>query len=314
VSRASSSHILVSLILLLAACNTLPDTSTPAAPDAGAPAVIHSPTVPPSPTVEERPSPRSENDPAPLTEATPAILIETINDLFTPTPLPPVVSMPLAQVSIFNPGPGSFITSPIQVAGWGGPSYLDRVEIRLRGEDGRVLVAQKGFLLVLPGNAGRFYQTISFETDLVAEAGRLEVSIQSIRDRQLTHMASVDVTILSVGNPLVHPAIRGPEKLAIFYPRPEMIIEEGQVLVRGAGWVDSDTPLNVTILNNRGEPLGSAQVVLDAPAVGQLGTFEVVVPYKTSFPQWAHIVVSEPSTGSIPGPVHISSVEVWLRP
>jgi hypothetical protein len=222
--------------------------------------------------------------------------------------------MPLAQMSIFNPGPGSFITSPIQVAGWGGPSYQDRVEIRLIGEDGRVLVAQKAYLLVLPGNAGRFYQTISFETDLVAEAGRLEVSMQSVRDRQSIHLTSVDVTILSIGNPLIHPAIRGPEKLAIFYPRHEMIVEEGFVLVRGAGWVDSNTPLNVSVRNNKGEILGSTQVTIDAPAVGQLGTFEVMVPYEISFPQWAHVVVSEPSTGPIPGPIHMSSVEVWIRP
>ena len=112
---------------------------------------------------------------------------------------------------------------------------------------------------------------------------------------------------------MVHPAFDGPEKLAIFSPREESIVEGGQVVVQGAGWVDADLPLTVEILNRNGEVLGSAQVYMDAPAVGQLGTFMVEVSYQTAFPQWARVAVSEHSA-DIPGLIHFSSVEVWLKP
>lgn len=221
--------------------------------------------------------------------------------------------MPTEQLVILEPGPGSYVLSPFQMSGWGGPSHNDRVRLRLLGEDGRVLSEGTTHLLVLPGNAGRFYAEVPFEITLVAEAGRLEVSIYSRRDRQLSHLSSVDLTLLSIGNARTYPALHGPEKLAIFSPRKEAVVEGGQVLVQGAGWVDSDVALRVDILDRNGASLGSNQVRIDAPAVGQLGTFEISVRYQVDFPQWARIAVSEPSS-SISGIVHYSSIEVWLRP
>jgi hypothetical protein len=259
------------------------------------------------------PVPEHSPTPAPLTESTPAIVIEPSQAPVTPTQLPPVVAMPTEQLAILEPGPGSYVVSPFQVEGWGGPSYNDRVRVRLLGEDGRVLSEGSTHLLVLPGNAGRFYAEVPFEISLVAEAGRLEVSIYSPRDRQLSHLSTVDLTLLSIGHPRIYPALHGPEKLAIFSPREEAVVEGGEVLVQGAGWVDADRPLRVDILDRNGESLGSNQVWIDSPAIGQLGTYEISVKYQVDFPQWGHIAVSE-IDGDIPGSVHYSSVEVWLRP
>ncbi len=105
----------------------------------------------------------------------------------------------------------------------------------------------------------------------------------------------------------------GPEKLAILSPREESIVEGGQVNVQGAGWVNSDLPLTVEIIDGRGEILGSAQVHLEAPAIGQLGTFQVEVLYEITYSQWARVVVSEHSA-DIPGLIHLTSVEIWLKP
>ena len=252
---------------------------------------------------------------APLTAATPAIVIESSQIPPTPTLLNPVVPLPTEQLKIFYPGPASQVTNPFQVAGWGGPSYRDRVKLRLLGENGRVLTEGNAWLHVLPEveNSGRFYLEFPFDISLVAEAARLEASMYGYRDGQLSHLNTVNLTLLSVGSSLIHPAINGPEKLAIFYPRQEAVIEGGQVTVYGAGWVDSDLPLTVEVLDNNGEVLGSSQVYLDAPVIGQLGTFQVDIPYQITFPQWARIGVSEYST-DIPGLIHYSSVEVWLKP
>ena len=102
-------------------------------------------------------------------------------------------------------------------------------------------------------------------------------------------------------------------KLAIFTPREEVIVEGGRALVSGAGWVDLDVPLTVEILDRSGNRLGGAQVPLDAPAVGQLGTFSVEVDYQTPYPQWARITVAEVHP-DLPGVFHYTSVLVWLRP
>jgi hypothetical protein len=168
------------------------------------------------------------------------------------------------------------------------------------------------YLYVLSGNPGRFNATVDFHIDQVAEEARLEISMQSWRDRQTTHISTVNLTLLSTGAALVHPARRGAEKLAILSPREGKVVSGGVALVQGAGWVDSNTPLTVDIINNRGESLGSAQVEIDAPAVGQLGTFSVEIPYTIPYEQWVHITVFEPSTGKIPGIIHLSTVEVWL--
>jgi hypothetical protein len=294
------------LLIVMTACS--------APPSAPLSQPTPTPFISPIPSLSTPHPPQTANTPPPFTTGTPGILIESPGDLATPTPLPQLIPMPTEKIAIYKPGPGSQVTSPFQVAGWGGPCHLDRVHIRLIGEDGRILSKGKSYLLVLPGNAGRFYSKVPFDIQYVAEAARLEITTYSSRDRQMEHLATVDLILLSTGDPLVHPAIHGPEQLAIFRPRKESIVSGGSVLVQGAGWVNSDTPLTVSVLDRNGEVLGSATAELDAPAIGQLGTFEVEVLYQVSFPQWARIGVSEPSTDGIPGLIHFSSVEVWLKP
>jgi hypothetical protein len=265
------------------------------------------------PTVPQSPDPQISFTPHPLTEATPAIVIESYNPESTPTPPVPALSVPDAAISIYQPGPSSQVTSPFQVAGFGGPAYKDRVHLKLIGEDGKVLSEGVSYLLVLPGNAGRFYSKVPFEIEHVAETARLEVSTYGIRDHQLSQLASVDLILISNGNPLIHPAIHGPEKIYISHPREEAEVSGGTVPVQGAGWVDADVPLAVSVFDWYGDEVGTSSVRLDASESGQLGTFEVEVPYQISVPQWGRIAVSEPST-DIPGMIHYSSVQVWLAP
>jgi hypothetical protein len=129
----------------------------------------------------------------------------------------------------------------------------------------------------------------------------------------LRHLITLEVTILSTGGERIYPAIHGAEKITIFHPREEKVIAGGSVLIQGAGWVDQDVPLRIEIINQAGDVLGSGQVELDAPSVGQLGTFSVEIAYLTSHQQWARIGVYELHDG-VPGLVHYTSVGVWLGP
>ncbi len=254
-----------------------------------------------------------ESVPPPLTEATPAIIIEPSFPAPTPTSIPPSVSVPLEELSILSPGPGSMVKSPIQVKGYGGPSLNNRVQVRLIGEDGRILSKGYTFLYSYPGRPGLFYIKMPFESQLVAERAWIEVRSFDDLFGMLRHLMTVEVTILSTGSDRIYPAIRGAEKLTIFQPREEKVVAGGSVLIQGAGWVDLDVPLRIEIINRAGDVLGSGQVELDAPAVGQLGTFAVEITYQTEYQQWARIGVYELHDG-VPGLVHYTSVGVWLGP
>lgn len=251
--------------------------------------------------------------PPPLTEATPAIIIEPSFPAPTPTSIPSSVGVPLDELSILLPGPGSMVNSPIQVKGYGGPSLNNRVQVRLIGEDGRLLSKGYTFLYSYPGRPGLFYIQMPFESQLVAERAWLEVRSFDDFFGMLRHLTTVEVTILSTGSDRVYPAIHGAEKLTIFHPREEKVVTGGSVLIQGAGWVDQDVPLRIEIVNRAGDMLGSGQVELDAPAVGQLGTFSVEITYQTSYQQWARIGVYE-QHDEVPGLVHYTSVGVWLGP
>ena len=258
-------------------------------------------------------APVSTTTPPPFNLSTPAIVVERGEPADTPIPASSGVHLPPAQLTIFRPGPGSHMTSPFQVFGRGGPSFNERVSIRLYGEDGRLISERLTYLLVYPGRAGNFVTEIEFDTPFVAEAARLEVSTQDLRHGRLSQLASVDLVLLSTGYPRVHPQLDGPEKLAILSPKDGTLIAGGVVQVRGAGWAVSDLPLTVELLDRNGSSLARQQVWLEAPAIGQAGTFSVDLTYQIPFSQFARVAISEQSAG-IPGTLHYSSVEVWLQP
>jgi hypothetical protein len=247
---------------------------------------------------------------SPLTAATPAIVVESSPWQPTPTLEVPAVNLPPAALSISQPGPGSYLHSPIKVVGWGGPSYNERVHIRLLGEDGRELAHYVTYLLVYPGKAGRFIAYIYFEIEALAEAARLEVSTESPRNKATHQLSSVEVTLLSRGSPLVRRALNGPEKITILSPAKNSVIESGEIQVLGAAWLESDAPLTVQLIDMRDNILDSQQIWLNTEP-GQLEIFETNLRYEVTNSQYARVVVFEPGS-DIPGIVHLSSVEVWL--
>jgi len=304
---------LAALVALAAACSWAAGgrDAAPSEPEPGATESLSggTPAVPegtPAAGFEQTPTP------APYNLSTPAVLIERPEPPTEVPPPTPVVVLPSATIRIFRPGPGSQVTSPFQVYGRGGPSYNERVGIRLVGEDGRLISERLTYLLVFPGRAGNFVAQLEFQTPRLAEAARLEVYTEDLRYGRMAQLASMDLVLLSRGSQLLHPQIEGPEKLAIFEPRDGAIAQGGLIAVRGAGWVDSDLPLTIELLDRAGQPLVSRQVPLVAQEVGQIGTFEVELQYQIPSSQYGRVVVYETSAG-IPGLRHYSSVEVWLQ-
>lgn len=294
------------LIVLLSMTGCAPDnTASPVVVDGAMPAV------------PESSEPASNNTPqadySPFTEETPAIIIEPPLPLPTATPLPASVGVPLEELALLKPGPGSLIRTPIQIEGFGGPSQNNRVQLRLYGEDGRLISQGYTFLYSYPGRPGQFFGQVPFQTSLVAETGWLEVRSFGDRYGLLRHLTKIQINLLSTGSEKIYPAIRGAEKLTIFSPREDAHIAGGSVQISGAGWVDADAPLGVELLDAQGQVLETTTVEIDSPEIGHLGTFNVSLAYDVAFPQWARIGVFE-QLGDIPGVIHYTSVQVWLEP
>jgi len=295
--------VLLLLVALLAGCAAPPPPATPAV----------SPLPGPTVTADRSPMPPVSATPAPFTIATPAIILEPPETTPNPSPTQPKVGLPPEHLAILEPGPGSQVSSPIHVVGWGGPSWQQQVHIRLLGEDGKVVAQRITYLQAIPEVPGRFVADLGFDIPLVAEAARLEVSTYDLLDNRLDHLTTVNLVLLSAGAPLIYPALQGAEELAIFVPRENGVLQGGVGVVRGAGWLASGGPLTIEVLNRQGSVVGSATATLSTEAIGKLGTFEAQVPYKIELQQYGRVVVYE-TDSAIPGMVHYSSVRVFLKP
>lgn len=308
---------LLLLAILLAACGAPASRA-----DSGAllPKDPEGVTATPSPTVT--PFSGSTNavgpgtptgTPPPLTLLTPAVVVAdpTATPLIEPTPF--ALSLPLEPLYFELPGPGSHISGSLRVVGWGGPSRNDRALLRLLGSDGRVLSYYSTYLSVYPGNAGRFFATLSYSISALAEDARLEVRTFSQIDGQVSHIATVDLVLLSLGNERILRGFQGAERITIFSPRQGGSLSGGVARVQGAAWLSADVPLTVEITDSWGNVIGSLEFELDVPEPGVVGQFDVQVPYRVSYTQGGRVAVYE-SSDRIPGIVHYNSVYVTIRP
>lgn len=289
---------LVLLAGLLSACGTPPlvagSTPTPLPP-----------TLAPTETLAASPTP------PPYTDATPPIVLDVPLPSPTPPPATPSVGLPAERLSIYEPGPGSQAVSPLHVTGFGGPSWQGRVRLRLIGEQGDILADRTTFLQAMPDLAGRIYTDLPFSFAWVAQTARLEVRTYSTRDGQMDHLATRTLVLLTTGSALIYPAIGGAEKIAIFSPRANGYVRGSPVTVRGGGWLDTPGPLVVEVLDHNGTVVGSATAPLSTSSAGEVGSFEVQVPYTLDSPQYGRIAVYELAV-SPPGILHYSSVDVYL--
>ncbi len=303
--------LLIAMVLLsaLAACAPAPP-GTPASTPTVLPGETSPPVLAATPTsnVDLETSPTPE----PMRGITPAVVLEPATPLPSPTAEPPPVGLPLERLSILHPGPGSQVSGAFRVIGYGGPSWNERVRLRLYGEDGRLLDEKITYLLAYPGNAGRFAAELDFSVRGVAEAGRLEVVTFSRRNRRPSHLATLDLVLLGVGQPRIFPALYGPEKLAILSPREAAVVEGGVLPVYGGGWTDSDLPLHIELFDLAQNLLGAVEVPLVSPGPGQTGVFQAEIPYQIPYSRWARIVVTEVDEDG--RPLHMNSRVVWLRP
>jgi hypothetical protein len=291
------------LSFILAACSASAGPSVVST--AGAPGPVATSVIESVPEITDTP--------APIGQSTAAVVIEPPMPVPTSTPVPASVGVPQEELAIYLPGPGSQVISPIQVQGYGGPSLNNRVELRLIGEDGRIISRGYTFLYSYPGRPGLYYGQVPFETTSLAELAWLQVRSYGDRYGLLKHLTTMPVTLLTSGSPRVERNLHGPEKITIFRPVDETNLKGPTVRIEGAAWLDEDRPLGIEILDLSGEVLAAGEATVQAPAVGALGTFELKLEVTLPRSQWIRIGVFEHG-GNAVDVIHYSSVQVWFIP
>lgn len=277
--RRTVAALLGALMLALLACR-LPGTAPTASPGSAATA---SPSASDAPATTAAPSATT----APTAEPQEALLLRA-------------------------PGPRSRVVSPFAVEGSADPTFEQNLVARLLDFEGTVLVQEPITIDAPLGERGPFAGELSFEVGEEQPAA-LQVYATSARDGGITHLDAEIIILLPAGAAEVTAAEAEAERIQIHAPGTGAVVEGGRVTVRGFGWASFEQTLVAEVYDAGGARVGQAPITVAAPDLGQPGPFEVEVPYSVSGPGPGRIVVLDPSP-AFGGPVHLSSVEVQLRP
>ncbi|HBY07390.1 MAG TPA: hypothetical protein DEH22_06245 [Chloroflexi bacterium] len=233
----------------------------------------------------------------------------------TPTPTPPLPDeIPFAAVQIINPGALSKVVSPIELYTFVAPGEDGRIRVELTGEDGRLLYRQIFIYTETPAGARvKLNASVNFEIVGVAETARLTVSINDVYER-LKALSTVDLVLLAEGQADLYPAGDLLEEIYIQQPMIKSLVQGDSVLVSGLARTADDQPLLVELIATDGRILGSRLAGI-APLQDDGGhrLFAAEVPFSVASPTWVRVTVTDQS-GRLPGPRHVSSVEVLLSP
>ena len=227
------------------------------------------------------------------------------------TPTAPA-GIPIAAIQILRPGPMSLLTSPFLLQTNLLPEAGGHVQVELLGEDGRLLMRKIQSYNQSPGARLDIPFEVNFEISAVAETARLQVSVVDEHGRNRA-LASIDLLLLSLGEPSQNPPGDLLESIVIQEPKANALVQGGMLRVSGLARPRSDLPLMIELHADDGKIVGTRQVAVDHSAGGQYGTFSIDVPYSVPSPAPVRLVVWERGA-QIPGTVHLSSLEVLLSP
>ena len=295
------------LACAILACNltpSLPATPTPV-PSAFAPG---NPTfVPPAwltgtPT-PFRPTPAGASPTPTLPTAAPAATSTAIASLAPPE----------EAILILSPGPNSQITSPVTITGISDPVFENQLGVKILDESGKTVGSGTAFITAPLGERGPFEAVVEFTPPTSPQPGRVVVYDTSARDGHITHLSSVNVTLLPAGSAAdLKPGLRHPEDIVIQSPAFLETVSGGVVQVSGIAAPIFEQTLVVDVLDVEGKVVGQAALIVPGEP-GQPAHFEGDVTYTVAGEQRGAIqfYYTSPRDGGI---VHLVSVEVALKP
>jgi hypothetical protein len=204
------------------------------------------------------------------------------------------------------------VTSPISLEASAIPGPGGQVRIDLIGEDGQAITRQVKAYDSPRGQRVGIALKLEFEIPRVAEAARLQVSVMDASAR-ITALASVDLILMSVGDPEITLAGDQLSPVVLTQPQANQAVPGGKVLVSGMVRPVNSRPLQLDLIGSKGEYLGSRQVILSSEPDGGYTNLDTDIPYAIKSPTWALLVVHQ-AGNRIPGDAFIFSRLVFLQP
>lgn len=230
----------------------------------------------------------------------------------TAAPATPLPTAPEEAILILQPGAGSRLLSPLHVAGIADPTFESHLSVRILSMDGTAVASQTATIQADVGQRGPFSVDVPFSVS-GEQPALIQVYATSPRDGALTHLSSVSVTLAAGGPTEVAAGEPHPERIAVRQPAPNATVSGGIAHVAGFGLASFEGTLVIEIYDAEGMRVGSQPVIVDAPEMGQPGTFSADVAYTLSASGPGRIVVRDLSP-AFGGDVHLSSVEITLGP
>jgi hypothetical protein len=296
----------LALLLAVAACSLGGIAPTPSPQDIQT-AIAQTQAAQPSPTASE-PLPATSTAEAPTAEPTgtptPAVAPPTATAL----PPPP---QDVEVIAVAEPGRLSRVVSPVRVAGTADPTFEQNLVIEVLGEDGGQLALMPTTIGADVGQRGPFEAEVPF-TVTAEQPGRIIVYSDSPRDGGLTHLASVEVTLLPAGAAEIQPYAPIIEEIFIHQPGLTETVSGGVAHVAGISAPTFEQNLVVEIRDAEGNVIGSDSTTIQAD-IGQAGPYSADVAYTVSAEGPGRIVVYHTSARD-GGILHLASVEVMLAP
>lgn len=230
------------------------------------------------------------------------------------TATPGTRALPAEAIMILSPGPGSKITSPIQLTGEADPTFEQTLAVRLLSMDGTTMTSLSTTIQADAGQRGRFAVQVPVDVPGPQQA-MLQVFATSPRDGGVTHLASEIVTLLPDGSSgaQTQPASPQPERIMIDQPGPGQKLTGGTVHLSGFALASFEQTLVVELYDGAGQQLASRPVIVSAPDMGVPGPFQTDLAYPAAASGPGRVVVRDisPANGA---DVHLASVEVSLSP
>jgi hypothetical protein len=279
--------------LLISACQIFTSPATPFL------------TLTPQTTPEiGTPSPIPTDTLTPVIDTTTPTATETLMVTITPDPF---TDSPESAIVILEPAPGSQVASPVRVKGYANHKSDQELMMRIIQPYDIASPEISATIQIEPGERRLF--EFEYHFDLEGD-GTILVYTISTRDGAITHLSSAGVELVPNGPEVIKTQEPYLERIAIFSPSLSEVIKSGAVTVEGFGW--GWQLVEIEILGENGDVIGSDFARIEWPEIGEPGPFKAVVPYSITRSQPGRVVVRDRSM-AYDGFVHVNSVEVTLE-
>lgn len=248
---------------------------------------LSTPTATPEPTFTATAVNPAGSDPLPVTteieQKTPIVLEQPTRPV--PAELAETFKnqkFPPALLNIYNPGPYSKISSPINVSAYAYPGDQGKVTLQLFGEDGRLMANQLIKLNIPDSGWVSFSTQVPFEINSGGESALLALTTFDGYGRRIA-VNSVPLLLLQVGNSEIEVPTFQNEPILIRQPGANSVIKGGTLHIEGYVHPYSNNPLIIELFKTNGAIVASKQIMHKTLPEGQeYISFSVDLPYSVN--------------------------------